>query len=328
MPASRQEIDEQAAEWMICLYEGPLSDEQRQAFERWKQQGPQYAAAAARMQDVVSRMHSLRGQQAPAQAALSAAFNGQRPPRSGKRAARALLLTGCLALPVALMLDSRFAQQWLADSRTGPTEWKTLHLADQSTLTLSGGSALNVHFDGQQRRIELLQGEILVDVAHDATRPFIVQTEQGSLRALGTRFVVRREADSTVLTLLQSRVAAQSANAQQTLEVATGEQARIRTASVQLLGTVDPQSIDEAWRRHQLVVENRPLSEVLDELDRHRRGHLQFDREALAGLRVSAVLPLDDTDRALELMAQSLPIEVQHFTPWLTRVTAAPTAKK
>lgn len=325
MPTPRQEIDEQAAEWMICLHEGSLSDEQHQAFERWQQQGPQYAAAAARMQEVVSRMHSLRGQQAPAQAALNAAFK-DRTTRSGKRGMRALLLVCCLALPITLLLNSRYPQQWLADSSTGATEWKTLHLADQSTLTLSGGSALNVHFDGQQRRIELLQGEILVDVAHDATRPFIVQTTQGQLRALGTRFVVRREADSTVLTLLQSRVAVQSANAQQTLEVATGEQARIRTSSVQLLGTIDPQSIDEAWRRHQLVVENRPLSEVLDELDRHRRGHLQFDRQALAGLRVSAVLPLDDTDRALELMAQSLPIEVQHFTPWLTRVTA--TAKK
>lgn len=325
MPTPRQEIDEQAAEWMICLNEGSLSDEQRQAFERWQQQGPQYAAAAARMQEVVSRMHSLRGQQAPAQAALNAAFKG-RTTRSGKRGMRALLLVCCLALPITLLLNSRYPQQWLADSSTGATEWKTLHLADQSTLTLSGGSALNVHFDGQQRRIELLQGEILVDVAHDATRPFIVQTTQGQLRALGTRFVVRREADSTVLTLLQSRVAAQSANAQQTLEVATGEQARIRTNSVQLLGTVDPQSIDEAWRHHQLVVENQPLPEVLDELGRHRRGHLQFDRQALAGLRVSAVLPLDDTNRALELMAESLPIEVQHFTPWLTRVTA--TTKK
>ena len=61
MPDARQQIDEQAAEWMIRLHEGELTEAQRQAFERWKQQGPQHAASAARMEDVIARMQALCG---------------------------------------------------------------------------------------------------------------------------------------------------------------------------------------------------------------------------------------------------------------------------
>lgn len=327
MPDTRQHIEEQAAEWQLQLHEGPLSEAQRLAFESWKQQGPRYAAAAARMEAVIVRVQALRETKSPARAALDAAF-ADKPSRRNKHAMRTLLLACSLALPAAALLISPYPQRWMADVRNGPGQWQTLHLADGSALTLNGISAANLHFDATQRRIDLLQGEILVAVAHDPARPFIVQTAQGTLRALGTRFVVKREDDVTVLSMLESRVAAQSANAQQTLEVDAGSQALVSANSVRLAGRIDPASINDAWRRHQLVVENRPLPEVLDEIARHRAGHLQFDRAALQNLRVSAVIPLDDSDHALQLLAQTLPIKVYTYTPWLIRVALDKTPNK
>ena len=327
MPDTRQHIEEQAAEWQLQLHEGPLSEAQRLAFESWKQQGPRYAAAAARMEAVIVRVQALRETKSPARAALDAAF-ADKPSRRNKHAMRTLLLACSLALPAAALLISPYPQRGMADVRNGPGQWQTLHLADGSALTLNGISAANLHFDATQRRIDLLQGEILVEVAHDPARPFIVQTAQGTLRALGTRFVVKREDDVTVLSMLESRVAAQSANAQQTLEVDAGSQALVSANSVRLAGRIDPASINDAWRRHQLVVENRPLPEVLDEIARHRAGHLQFDRAALQNLRVSAVIPLDDSDHALQLLAQTLPIKVYTYTPWLIRVALDKTPNK
>lgn len=320
MPDAHPQIDQQAAEWLLRLHDGELNEAQRLAFECWKQQSPQHAAAAARMEAVIARMQALRGKKAPARAALNAAF-AQPKNRRRKNAVRALVVACSLAIPAAALLISPYPQQWMADVRNGPSQWQTLQLADGSTLTLNGISAANLHFDSKQRRIELLQGEILVQVAHDTTRPFVVQTPQGTLRALGTRFVVKRDGDVTVLSMLESRVAAHSANGEQTLEVDAGSQALMRSSDVRLAGTVDPTSINEAWRRHQLVVENKPLPEVLDEIARHRVGRVQFDRRALQGLRVSAVIPLDNSDHALQLLAQTLPIQVQAFTPWLIVVS-------
>lgn len=328
MPATSQHIEEQAAEWLLSLHEGAATEAQRQAYERWQQQSPQHAAAAARMEDMIARMHALRSQPAPAKAALNAAFQGRTDRLRKRRALRALLLAGCLALPALALQQSRYPQLWMADTRTAPGEWKTLHLQDHSTLTLNGASAINLHFDGTQRRVELLQGEILVDVAHDQQRALVVQTAEGTLRALGTRFVVQREDGITRLTMLQSRVAAQSANARQTLEVAAGAAAVITRHGVELAGVVDPRSIDDAWHKHQLVVDDQPLGDVLEALARQRRGHVQFDRGALADLRVSAVLPLDDSDRALQLLGEILPIQVRQFTPWLVVVSAAKNPEK
>ncbi|KVV10519.1 MULTISPECIES: FecR family protein [unclassified Pseudomonas] len=320
MPASRQQIDEQAAEWMIRLHEGGFSDELRLEFERWKHLSPHHASAAARMQEVISRMQSLRPQASPAKAALNAAFAAPRKTLPRRATLRALLLAGCLIVPATLLLRSQYPQVWLADISTAAVEWKTVRLPDQSTLTLSGASAVDLHFDAQQRRIELLQGEVLIEVAHDPARPFIVHTAQGNMRALGTRFVVKRTGDTTVLSMLESRVAAQSENEQQTLEVNAGSQALIKHDAIELLGAIDPSSIDQAWKHHQLVVENQPLTQVLDEISRHRPGFMRFDRQALADLRVTAVLPLDDPERALNLIVETLPVTVKHFTPWLISI--------
>ncbi|MCW0206190.1 MAG: histidine kinase, partial [Achromobacter sp.] len=50
-----------------------------------------------------------------------------------------------------------------------------------------------------------------------------------------------------------------------------------------------------------------------------------YDAQAIAGIRISAVLPLDDTDRALQLLAANLPsLRVRRFTPYFLRVDVAP----
>lgn len=77
-----------------------------------------------------------------------------------------------------------------------------------------------------------------------------------------------------------------------------------------------------------MVVDNQPLTLVLDEISRHRRGHLQFDRQALANLRVSAVLPLDNTDRALQLIAETLPVTIKTYSPWLVVISQTQQSKK
>lgn len=311
------DINEQAADWLLRLHENDLDASELARFDAWKQADAQHAAALERMQGFVAQMQVLRQQKVPARAALSA---GRRRVPRGKRSVGALLLVLALAVPIGLLVRSQAAAYWLADLRTAPAQWQTRTLADQSQISLAGNSAVDLHFDDRQRRVELRRGEILVDVAHDADRPFIVATEQGEIRALGTRFLVKRENGSTLLTMLESRVAANAAQSSAITEVSAGEQARISPDHVQLLAAIDSASVADAWQHRQLVVQDQPLTAVLDELAQQRGGYVHFDRAALAGLRVSAVLPLDDSDRALQLIGDALPVDVQRITPWLVVV--------
>ncbi|MCU9947832.1 FecR family protein [Pseudomonas sp. PDM13] len=318
---SPESINEQAANWLIQLNEPGADARLREEFDRWKRLDPRHATAADRLQGFIGQMSALRPQKASVHAALDAAFTSRKKPYRNKRSAAALLLLFALLLPGWALWRSELPDYLLADLRTRPAQWLSQRLPDQSQLTLNGNSAVDLHFDGTQRRIELLRGEVLVEVAHDPSRPFIVETEQGRMRALGTRFVVTRENGVTLLTMLESRVAATAGDNPAAVEVGAGERARITRAAVQRLAPVDTRSVEDAWRHHQLVVKDQPLPDVLDQLARQFPGHVQFDREALADLRVSAVLPLDDSTRALNLIAEALPVKVREFTPWLVLVT-------
>jgi len=332
--ASDDAIAEQAARWVVALTadDAAAREKARIGFERWRQADRRHAEAAARMEHLVEQMQRMRadGTTRPARAALNAAFaDGGRARRMG--AALALVLA--LGLPGWLAVQayppSYLMAALTADARTGTGEWATRTLADDTRLTLGSGSAVDLRFDEGRRTLELLWGEILVDVAPDAARPFVVETPHGRMRALGTRFAVVREADATVLTVLESKVAVEppSSPAGPVIQggpiVQAGQRVRLTAAGPGPVTAVDVRSVEGAWRFRQLVVQGEPLPDVLDRLNRHRRGLIRYDRAALEAIKVSAVLPLDDTDRALSLLAASFPaIRVRTLTPWLVLVDA------
>ncbi|VVM39872.1 Protein FecR [Pseudomonas fluorescens] len=311
-PPSEQMINE-AARWLTLLHDDCVSNAERAAFDAWCAADPRHAVAVERMRGLWTSLSELPA--APARVALKQAFA-----RSGRsassRGVQVLALLGVLAcgwvgvdnLPI-----------WMADQRTGVGERREMTLSDGSHLQLNSHSALDVKFDGQQRVIELLAGELWVDVAKDAKRPFVVRTDQGTATALGTRYLVKREADgSTVISVLESVVAAK-ANGLEAVNVKAGEQARMKAGRVQApyaIGNADP----DAWTRGLLKVDDRPLSEVLQALASYRHGLVRYDQQALQSLRVSGVFRLDDTDAALATLADNLPIQVEHFTDLLVVV--------
>lgn len=319
-------IAAQAAAWIVRLTDDDEAERERAraGFSAWKLADPRHAAAAAGMEGLLAQLGEVRahagGSARPARAALGSVLAEARPKRA-RRAIAALAAALALVAGPAWLAANTYRPAWLlADLRVGAGRWQTHTLADGSRMTLNGASAVNLHFDAQRRTVELVQGEILVDVAKDAARPFVVDTPQASMRALGTRFTVARQGQATVLSMLESRVAVQAA-AGGSASVGAGQRVTIDAAGVGAPAPIDPASIDDAWRLHQLVVSDRPLAEVLAQLERHRTGRIQYDPARLAGIRVSAVLPLDDTDRALQLLQASFPqLRVRSVTPWLVLV--------
>lgn len=318
-------IAEQAAHWIVQL---SADDEHTRAsaragFAAWKAQDPLHARAAAGMESLLGQVHAVRGPSAgdtrPARAALAAV--------APKR--RRHLAAGVAAAMLVLAASDRPA--WLlADLRSPTGQWRTHTLADGSHITLSSDTAVNVRFTRGERHVELVRGEILVEVAKDARRPFFVDSRQAALRALGTRFTVRQQDEATILSMLESKVAVQLPRHADTV-VAAGQRARITPSGVGPLEPFDAASLQDAWRAHQLVVDDRPLPEVLDELARHRPGQLRYDRAQLAHIRVAAVLPLDDTDQALQLLLDNFPqLRIRMLTRYLVMVDIpnAGTAKK
>ncbi|TBU71863.1 FecR family protein [Phytopseudomonas daroniae] len=312
MSAIPDTILAQAAEWLVQVDAEPASQAD---FAAWRAAAPQHEAAARNLERMIEQIGALPA--APVQAALRATRQVDRR-RGLKRSASALLLCAALLLPAALFLQANPPGYLLADIRTGSGQWHGQVLEDGTQLTLNGHSAVNLAFDRERRTLHLLQGEILVEVASDAARPFVVETAHGSIRALGTRFVVASHDHATQLDMLESRVEVRSGG--DTVQVGAGQRLRLDERGIGPLSGFDAHEQEQAWHQHQLLVEDRPLPEVLAALARQRPGYLLFDGDALAHLRVSAVLPLDNPDQALRLLARSFPLQIRHFSPWLVQV--------
>ncbi|MFJ3461949.1 FecR family protein [Achromobacter spanius] len=322
---------EAAALWVVRLSAGDAAEREaaRAGLEAWIRQSPENEAAARRMRLVVDRMQDLRGPGAQTAAPARAGFDAAFAHAKGGRAKRLMLSVAAFALMSLAgwaALQAYPVPYLTADIRSATGQWHTQVLEDGTRVTLASGSAANVRFDAQRRVLELVHGEVLVDVAKDAARPFVVRTPEARITALGTRFVVDRRDAQTVLTMIESRVRVDTEGGA-AAEVQAGQRVTISAQGIGPVQQVDPREVSDAWKFHQLVARDRPLPDVLDALNRHRPGRIFYDRAALEDIRMAVVLPLDDTDRALQLLAESVPgLTLRTVTPYLVWVGKAPSA--
>ncbi|MFC7287121.1 FecR family protein [Herminiimonas glaciei] len=307
-----------AAEWYAQLHSGDSGAAELAEFERWRQQDAGHAEAYARMEKLWARFDTVSSK--PAALALNKALKSGAGKRE-KLTTQVLLL--CIAVFAAWFASqSMFGKYMLADYRTAIGEQRVIELSDQSRITLNTQSAIDIDFSGRQRRITLQRGEIMIDVAKDSRRPFIVETAHGTARALGTQYIVKREADATRVTVLESSVQACAAKVDACVTLTPGEQTTITPDAVQPVSAVNVQAA-AAWSKRMLVVDDQPLAQVLTELARYRYGRIVFNADEIAGLRVSGVYALDDTDRTLEVLLATTPIRIKRYTPLLIVVQAA-----
>jgi len=312
-PVTAQVLDAAIA-WKLNLDEGVPAHE-RIEFMRWHAASEEHARAWQQLAMLDQRVSAAVG---PARKALvQSRASLRRHVRSFGGGLAGMLLVG--ALLVGLGTPSLSVNYWLADQRTGTGELRTLRLEDDTLLSLNTDTAVDIDYAGAQRLIVLHQGEISVETGHADTRPLLVRTDEGRLRPLGTRFLVKRETAGTRLEVLQSAVAARPLNSGDEQVLREGQQA-LMTADG--LGQVDPVAAGaDAWTRGMLVVDNVRLADLIDTLGRYRHGHLGVAAE-VADLRVSGSFPLTDTDLALASLIPALPVKIERHTPWWVTVSA------
>ena len=311
-PVSARVLDAAIA-WQLSLDSGDGDLVAREAFSQWLASDEEHARAWRQLGLLDQRFGLASG---PARAALLQSREGirRRVRKLGSGLASIALVCG-----LALLAGERYVpiHYWLADQRTATGEQRTLTLADGTRINLNTHSAIDVRFDEQRRLIVLQEGEILVETGHNDTRPFYVQTRDGSLRALGTRFIVKREADATRLSVLQSAVGAQPEALAQEQIFKAGEQVLMHSKGLGPLLAVPPGT--DAWTRGMLVVDNARLADVVAELGRYRSGYLGVDKR-VADLRITGSFPLHDTTLALNALVPTLPVQIEQHTPWWVSV--------
>ncbi len=237
--------------------------------------------------------------------------------------ARPWMIAASLAL-MAILLGAGSRLLAHREGRTYSTrigEQRTLVLADGSTITLNALTTVRVHMTAQARTITLIRGQANFHDVDEPDRPFIVQTGDSSVRAIGTQFDVDQEPDRTVVTVLAGQVAvtqsldwietvgrrellqdlADPADKLKAVLVPAGEQVTLLAQNIPAPTPVDVGAAT-AWMRQRLVFDDTPLAEVAQQFNRYGKRRLVIADPSLLAVGVSGSYSASDPDALIAFL--------------------------
>ncbi|MEW7850903.1 FecR domain-containing protein [Massilia aurea] len=311
-------VAREAAHWMMRMHPSAQPDDnERQACLRWRASHAQHELAWQRAQQLDKTFGII-----PAE--LGNATLGRPPARPRRETVKKIFLLLTLAPASMLAYQQLPVAAWRAAHRTSTAERRSVQLADGTRVHMNTNTAFDVDYNHVERLLILHEGEVLIATAPDtraAARPFRVETADGFIRAIGTRFTVKRIAAWSDVAVLEGAVEAQARNDAQHKRILTAEH-QMRFSADGLAEMQALAAYGAAWVDGILVADNGRLADFSAELSRYRRGWLECD-PAVAGLRISGTFQLDDTDRVLRALAHTLPVRVVYRTRyWATIVPA------
>ncbi len=292
-----------AAQWLALLESGAATERDHAALQQWRDSHPQHEQTWQKAQTLRQRFSGLP--QALAMASLDR-------PQPGRRAVLKRALGVAALVPAAWLLSRQLPiEAWRADLYTATGERKRLPLADGASLQLNTATAVDV--DLAQRRITLVDGELALNVPGGTA--MTVHTRYGQLRVSQAEVCVRQLASGCLVSVLKGAVQVRDLKGQlATLQ--GGQQAPLQAAGLGAWAPFDVLQL--GWREGVLTAQNQPLGDFLRELERYRPGVLRWD-SSLEAMRVTGSFRLDDTDRILNLLAQTHGFKVQARTKyWVT----------
>ncbi|BCD85641.1 membrane protein [Pseudomonas solani] len=309
---------EEAIAWMVRLRAGTPDARQQARFETWLNSDSSHQDAWARLQGGLGGHYdTLRSFERRAPGLAREAL--LQPELSRRNLLRGLAGLGLLGGGLWLGASSQAGQALMADLRTGTGERRRFTLADGSLLELNADSAVDLDVSTNAHLLHLRQGALVIRAAQGSTQPLVVRTRQGDVRTLGGRLLVEQLAESTRAVALE-RGAQASQLLGGSLGLGEGQAALLHARHIELLS--GDQRNRAGWLQGRLNVLDEPLEAVIDALRPYRRGLIRVSPE-VRQIKVQGVFPLDDPDRALTALGETLPIRVDTYGPWLTLISAA-----
>jgi len=168
---------------------------------------------------------------------------------------------------------------------TGVGERRRETLADGSSVDLDANSHLRVELNGWKRKLELVKGRVLFDVAKDANRPFVVTAATETVTALGTLFWVEVRHAETTVSLIRGRVRAETTG--DSVELAPGDLVAFSGGRRLRLAPGGDASVTQAWRTGRLVFDNEPLGRVAERMNDYSTDKITVGDAKAAGIRIS-----------------------------------------
>lgn len=294
----REEIEEEAARLLARLNLDP-DEAERSRICAWIEAHPAHAVAFAKAEAAWESAERLK-----------AFANDDIPAPLPNPRSRRLLIGGMVAASLFVAAAAVTVQKLhdVERYRTETGEVEDVTLADGSVMHLNSGSAAEVRFSENGRRVRILSGEASFDVAHDKARPFDVEAQSAVIRAVGTAFNVRMRPSLVELTVTQGTVAVRSGQTRpQSVSAGSGAVIRPRTVA---LTKLDEAVIDQrmAWRERMVELDGDTIEQAVAEFNRYRTTPMVIGDARVSGLRIGGRFRTTDSEDLLSALQMSLPV--------------------
>lgn len=181
---------------------------------------------------------------------------------------------------------------------------KEIILSDQSNVILRPYSRLLAVSSSSGNRHYQIEGEGYFDIAPDPERSFIVDAGEGRVVVYGTRFSVSTWGEKTRVLLETGSVIFSHIDGEQEAALLPGEQSTLTEGRITTPQKVIPEHL-LGWLQNELILDSRPLSEIILEISHHFGKTLTIQKE-LQEVKLSGTLNLDEFDSVLNDLALSL----------------------
>lgn len=331
-PAPDDRPAETAAAWLARREGGRMTREDEARFRHWLSMDAAhddaYEAAVEALQ-AAGRHAAAPEIVALREAALAMPAHRRSSPWPIAAAAALVLAFGLgwslVSGPDAATSPARIAEALTASHRpehalyrTAVGERLTFTLPDGSVTTLNTNSELKVDYREGERRVKLLRGQALFQVAKNPNLPFRVYAGDRRITALGTEFDVRLEGARVKVSLIEGsvRVAQVKPRSSQVLPteqvvMTAGEILEAAPASPMRVKIADPVQA-ASWRSGVVVFEDEPLSSAVAEINRYTNRPVALGDASAGAYRVSGVFKTGEPERFAATMAEIFPLEVDH----------------
>jgi transmembrane sensor len=359
-PKSNRQIVGEASEWFVEFRVGDVDAAARERFDEWLRRSPEHIRAyigIARTYVEMPNPHATKP--LDVEALIAYARSGEnivpfdtvpqeRAAMHTRSPRRRFLAVAASALMVALAGGVWWQSARYPLYRTDIGERRSITLADGSTVDLNARSKLRVEFSKNERRVELLDGQALFQVAKDKSRPFIVASGEAAVRAVGTQFDVYRKDSGTTVTVLEGRVAvystapqpatrsprasvqpeaqmhaiphsgAASSNPPGLLDpsgagaifLSAGEQVTVTRAQTLPAPARADIAATTAWTQRRLIFDGSKLSDVVQEFNRYNKRQLVIEDAQLSDFHVSGVYSSTDPSSLIRFLREQPGIKI------------------
>jgi transmembrane sensor len=337
----RTAIAEQAGEWLVANDGGPLDARDSAALAAWLKASPVHieeflgVSAIARdlkeartdpeysLEAILARARAEDGR--PVQRLWPRVIEAVRGRPSGRWFPAAVAMAACALLSVGLLLrwNLRPTEHPAAPEGIAALHFETRHgeqltqrLADNSVLHLNTDSAVSIRYSKSERLVMLRSGQADFEVAHEAHRAFRVHAGSAEVIDIGTKFDVRLVRGTTVVTVVEGRVAVGPANSSQNhaprfVQLNADQQIRVAEGEWPAAPVAVDAERTTAWLHRQIVFDHEPLERVAAEYNRYTSRPIEIATPALRNLQISGVFATDDTEAFIAFLRSLKGVRVE-----------------